>query len=75
MTKRIMIMGITSHIAAIVSKCMEDYDVVEAKRELHCEMQKIFELHFEEPVKVPKLQEFTGLNKKRGKGKTKRWNK
>lgn len=67
-----MIIGITAALADIVSKCMED---LEAKPELHCEMQKIFELHFEEPVKVPKLQEFTGLNKKRGKGKTKRWDK
>lgn len=74
MTKRIMIMGITADLAAIVSKCMEDYDVEEAKEKEYGldKLCKVFEIHeYEEP----KLQEFTGLNKKRGKGKTKRWNK
>lgn len=74
MTKRIMIMGITTSLAALVAEYLKDYDIEAKKSEYDLEnLCKAFE--YEEPVKVPKLQEFTGLNKKRGKGKTKRWDK
>ena len=76
MTKRIMVIGVNTSIAYLMARYFEDFEVDKAKEKEKeyglDKLCKVFEIHeYEEP----NLQEFTGLNKKRGKGKTKRWDK
>lgn len=74
MTRRLMVVGVNTSIAYLMARYFEDFEVEKAKEKEYGldKLCKVFEIHeYEEP----KLQEFTGLNKKRGKGKTKRWDK
>ena len=74
MTKRVIVIGVNTSIAYLLARYFEDFEVEKAKEKEYGldKLCKVFEIH---EYEVPKLQEFTGLNKKRGKGKTKRWNK
>lgn len=68
MTRRLIVIGVNTTIASLMARYFEDYDV---EKEYGLDkLCKVFEIH---EYEIPKLQEFTGLNKKRGKGKTKRW--
>lgn len=71
MTRRLIVMGVNTSIAYLMARYFEDYEV---EKEYGLDkLCKVFEIHEYEEPKIHKLQEFTGLNKKRGKGKTKRW--